>query len=311
MKAWIKRQTGASLFFNEQRTLAMLKKILQEPLLHFLLIGAGLFVAYAAVNPDAGGDKRIVVDDGRINNLMAVFEKTWNRQPTRKELKSLVDDYVLEEIYYREALKMGIDKNDAMIRRRLRQKMEFFASAATSMVEPDSAELQQYLEEHADKYQTDSRYSFEQVYISTDRSQTELEKVLNRTQQLLKQDEGADGDATLLPKSLNSVTAFEVERNFGSGFSKLLDEQPLGVWSEPLQSGLGLHFVKLNTRDAGELPPLQQVRDAVVRDWMYDKTQTLRADLERKLLNEYEVVIDLPTKSDSKIASSESTKEKI
>lgn len=272
----------------------MVKQLLKEPLLHFLLIGAGLFALYSAINPDAGNDKRIVVDDGRINNLISVFEKTWNREPSEQELKSLINDYVLEEIYYRQALEMGIDKNDAMIRRRLRQKMEFFAASAAATVEPDTAELEKYLRAHADKYQTDNLYTFQQVYISTDRSQQELEQVIKETQKSLENNQEINNDSSFLPASYNEVSGFEINRSFGQSFTKGLDSLPLNQWSGPVMSGLGLHFVRLSQRNAGRLPSLTQVHDAVLRDWMYDRTQTLRADLERTLLGKYQVIVDWP-----------------
>ncbi len=270
----------------------MFKKVIKEPLGHFLLAGAALFVLYSSVNPETASHNVIVVDDGRINHLSAVFEKTWNRPPSEQELKTIIDDYVLEEIYYRQALEMGIDKNDAMIRRRLRQKMEFFTSAAASMVEPDNAELEQYLLSHADKYKAGNRYSFEHIYLTTDRPQSELAARIKQVQHALQQDQSPVGDASLLPATFDNASAFNVERSFGKGFSQKLDTLTLNNWSTPLDSGLGIHFVKLTDRQVGTLPPLQAVRKQVVRDWMHQRTQKLRSEIENKLLNEYEVIVN-------------------
>ncbi|WP_371377921.1 peptidyl-prolyl cis-trans isomerase [Thalassotalea aquiviva] len=269
----------------------MYKNFIREPLFHFLLIGVALFILYSVVNPEQGGDKRIVVDDGRINHLSAMFEKNWNRQPSEQELKKIIDDYVLEEIYYRQALEMGIDKNDVMIRRRLRQKMEFFTSAAASMVEPETVELEAYLHQNADKYRTDNRYSFEQIYISTDRSHTKLTTKITQIQKALQQSYMPRGDASLLPNKVDQASAFNVDRSFGKDFSHKLDTLALNEWSEPLTSGLGVHFVKVTARQAGGLPSLQDVQEQVTRDWMYQKTQILRADIERKMLDEYDVIV--------------------
>ena len=272
-------------------------QILKEPLFHFLLIGFAIFSLYALVNPGAIPDKQVVVDDGRINNIIALFEKKWHRAPSDAELQGLIDDYVLEEIYYRQALKMGMDENDAIVRRRLRQKMEFFTTSAAAMVEPEEEDLKQYLQQHADKYKADNRYSFEQVYISPDHSREELKQKLSETKQALQQGESVSGDKNLLPQTLSNAGAFEVERTFGKDFSGKLDALPMGAWSDPLQSGLGWHFIKLTQRETGEMPALSQVRDAVMRDWVYEKSQTLRKDLERKLRSEYQVVVEWPNKT--------------
>lgn len=283
-----------------------MKQIVKEPLVHFLLIGFAIFSVYALVNPSTTQDKRVVVDNGRIKNIIAMFEKKWHRAPSDAELQGLIDDYVLEEIYYRQAIEMGMDQNDVIVRRRLRQKMEFFTTSAAAMVEPEEEDLKQYLQQNADKYKADNRYSFEQVYISSDRSPQELKHRLSETKQALMLGGSASSDRTLLPQSLSNASAFEVERIFGIGFSRKLDSLSMGTWSEPLQSGLGWHFIKLTQRKAGEMPALSQVRDAVMRDWVYEKSQTLRKELERKLRSEYPVVVEWPNNTNK-----DSTQDKI
>lgn len=280
----------------------MFKKFINEPLLHFLLIGATLFLLYTIVNPENSNGKRIVVDDGRINHLSVMFEKTWNRRPSEQELKKIIDDYVLEEIYYRQALEMGIDKNDVMIRRRLRQKMEFFTAAATSMVKPEDAELEAYLQRNADKYKIDSRYSFEHIYISTDRSKTELTAKLKQVQKALHNGQLLSGDISLLPKQVEKASASNVESMFGQNFTQKLDTLVLNEWSKPLKSGLGVHFVKLTERSPGTWPALQEVREQVIRDWMYQRTQKIRSDIERQMLDEYDVVVNWTTVARSSLA---------
>ena len=276
-------------------------RLFKEPLLHFVIIGAALFVLYTIMNPESmTSEKRIVVDDGRITNMVAVFERTWHRQPSREELQGLIDNYILEEIYYRQALAMGIDENDPVIRRRLRQKMEFFTSEAGARLAPEDVELEQYLQAHVDKYKTDNRYSFEQLYLSSDRSADQLEKLLQQTAQKLTRGEMADTDRTLLPGKFVTVTAFEVNRTFGDDFAKKLDSLPIGEWSTPLQSGLGFHFVKLSERQAGQLPPLAQVRDKLLRDWSYDKSLALKKELDKKLKDEYQVIVEWPKQAGGK-----------
>jgi hypothetical protein len=174
-------------------------KFLKEPLLHFMLIGAAFFALYAWLNPGAlQSERRIVVDEGRINSLAESFERSWNREPTQSELANLVDEFALDEIYYRQALSMGLDQNDAVVRRRLRQKIEFLAASAATVVQPGDVELQSFLEQNADQYRRPDRYSFRQVYVSPTRTGAELERRLAEVEDALNKGESVIGDSSLI-----------------------------------------------------------------------------------------------------------------
>jgi len=273
----------------------MFARILKDPLLHFLALGAALFALYIAVNPgSAGADRRIVVGGGQIEALAAHFARIWSRQPTSAELERLVDDYVLEEIYYREALALGLDKNDSVIRKRLRQKMEFFSDSAASLLEPGDAVLEEYLRANPERYRRDNIYRFRQLYFSTDRPAAELDAIVDRAAQALLQGEAVSGDVSMLETAFDGIGGSQVDRKFGAGFREQLDELVPGQWSGPLQSGLGLHFVYLDERIAGELPPLAEVRDRVERDWIYARSQQLKAEYADRLRAGYEVEIRWP-----------------
>ena len=211
-----------------------LKKLLNEPLTHFLLIGACLFGLYAFVNPNAmQSDKRIVVDEGQIASLKSRFQRVWQREPTKKELQSLIEEYVIEEIYYREALAMGIDKNDPVIRRRLRQKMESFTDNLTATLAASEQELKQYLQRHPEKFKSDSRYTFKHVYINTDRSPEKLQEIVTATQKVLQTGESVAGDSSLLPAQFTAADVFAIDRTFGQGFAAQLGTLSLNAWSPP------------------------------------------------------------------------------
>ena len=270
----------------------MLSKIIKEPLLHFLFIGACLFGLYAMINPDAmQSDKRIVVDQGQINSLSQRFQRVWQREPTEKELQSLIEDFVIEEIYYREALAMGIDKNDPVIRRRLRQKMEIYTDNLATTLAPSEQELNQYLQQHRDNFKTDNRYSFKQVYISTDRAEDKLQAIIASTQNALHKGESVSGDRSLLPEMFTEADSYSIDRTFGQGFAVKLDTLALNQWSQPLQSGLGIHFVMLSDRQQGQLPLLSMIRDKVEREWRFDQLQKIDQSLREKLLASYDVVL--------------------
>jgi hypothetical protein len=267
-------------------------KILKEPLLHFLFIGACLFGLYAWINPDAmQSDKRIVVDQGQVNSLAMRFKRVWQREPTKQEIQGLIEDYVIEEIYYREALAMGIDKNDPVIRRRLRQKMEIYTDNLATTLAPSEDALNRYLQQHPDKFKTENRYSFQQVYINTDIPEEQLQAKLTKIQSALQSGESVDGEGSLLPASFTDADGFVIDRTFGQGFAAQLDTLELNKWSPPLQSGLGLHFVLLSARQPGQLPTLASIRDKVEREWRFDKAQEIDKTLRQKLLASYDVVV--------------------
>jgi len=270
-------------------------KFLKEPLLHFLLIGAIFFGLYTWLNPDAmESDRHIVVDEGRINALAEAFERTWNRPPGNAELVSLVKDYALEEIYYRQALALGLDQNDAVIRRRLRQKVDFLSTSMATVAKPDESELQSFLDEHADIFLTSNRYSFEQIYVNPERSDAELEQRLSEIATALSKGETVDGDPTLMLRAFDGAPVQQVNNTFGSGFAGQLDDLPLNAWSRPLRSGLGFHFVRLSARETGVLPPLDDVREQVLRDWSYEKESEARRKVEADLLAGYQVDVEWP-----------------
>jgi peptidyl-prolyl cis-trans isomerase C len=265
---------------------------LKEPLLHFLIIGACLFGVYAWLNPDAmQSDKRIVVDQGQVNSLTMRFQRVWQREPSKQELQGLIEDYVIEEIYYREALAMGIDKDDPIIRRRLRQKMETYTDNLATTLAPSEDELNQYLQQHPDKFKTQSRYSFQQVYINTDIPEDQLQAKLTSIQSALQSGESVDSGSSLLPASFTDTDGFVIDRTFGQGFAAQLDTLELNQWSPPLQSGLGMHFVMLSARQPGQLPALASIRDKVEREWRFDKAQEIDKVLRKKLLASYDVVV--------------------
>jgi parvulin-like peptidyl-prolyl isomerase len=268
-------------------------KLIKEPLLHFLMIGAALFALYAWVNPESlGDDTQILVDAGRINQLQENFHRTWNRPPNSNELQELIDGFVIEEILYRQALAMGLDKDDSLIRRRLRQKMEFITADAVALYEASDDELQTYLDENPESFTRDAVYSFEQIYISTDRPSAELQSAVAEIEKSLHSGVDVPGDTSLLPQSFQQVAAFEVNRTFGSGFTRALDQAPIKQWSKPVSSDYGIHFVRLQARQPAQLPALADVRAAVEREWQNAKNQEVKAALLNDLKSGYRIVIE-------------------
>lgn len=273
-----------------------MKKLIKEPLVHFLLIGAALFLIYDRVNDgemeDAGA--QIVVSPGRVEQLARVFAKTWQRPPTREELQGLIDDFVLEEAYYRQAIEMGLDRDDTIIRRRLRQKLEFLTGDAASLVEPSDEELEQYLAEHEKLFRESGTYTFQQAYFNPEKHGAEPEEAIGAMLTAFQSGETDVGDSSLLPASYEQASQQEIDGTFGIGFCRQLDDLEPGEWQGPVRSGLGYHLVCVKSRTPGKLPELAKVRAAAEREWKNSKRQAIREEMNASLRGQYEVVVEWP-----------------
>jgi hypothetical protein len=276
------------------------KAWLREPLIHFLLIGVGLFVLYNVLNRgESDAPRDIVVSEARVEALAENFARTWMRPPTAQEVKGLVDDYVAEEVYYREAVAMGLDRDDLVIRRRLRQKMEFISADVAAATPPTDAQLQAYLEQHAEKFLMPPRLTFRQVFFSTDRrgegAARDAEKLLAE----LGAGRGpADplevGDPTLLPPTMEAAAPQDIANAFGDEFAAAIEDAPVGQWSGPLPSGFGVHLVKVDGREAGTAPTLAGIRPLVQREWEAEQRRSVENALLDKLRARYDVRVEGP-----------------
>lgn len=260
-----------------------LARFVGEPLLHFLLLGAALFAVYALFNRNSGTDERdIVITTGQIEHLAGTFENFNQRAPTETELKALIEDYVREEIYNRQAVGLGLDRNDAVIRYRLRQKMEFFAEEAAARAEPSDEQLRVYLTAHPDDFGVEQQYTFTHVYFNLEQRRDGLAHDMEETLKALKSGSvGANadelGDGFLLNQDFQSLPASEVAKLFGDSFAAQLAKLPIGEWRGPIESGYGMHLVWVHARSAARTPSLDEVRERVRREW---------ANVERKQANE-------------------------
>ncbi|MGR8980825.1 MAG: peptidyl-prolyl cis-trans isomerase [Gammaproteobacteria bacterium] len=276
-----------------------LKPILKEPLLHFLLLGAGLFVTYSLLQKPGSGDgsNEIVVTSGEIVHLAGGFAKIWQRPPTPLEMAGLVKDRVREEIYYREAMAIGLDRDDTVIRRRLRQKMEFIADDVLALTEPTDAELTAYLQLHPDSFRVEPRFTFRQVYLNPEMRGKNLARDAEQLLAKLNRIGGtADaeklGDPLLLKHAFVGLPISEIAKQFGATFAAKLSELPSGQWHGPIQSGYGVHLVLISERAESRLPALAEVRKAVRREW--DNTRRLQANEKfyEQLLQRYTVTVE-------------------
>lgn len=277
-----------------------MKKVLREPLLHFLLAGIALFFLYDVLRGgESDAPRDIVISEARVEALAESFAAVWMRPPTPQEIKGLIDDYVAEEIFYREGVAMGLDQDDTVIRRRLRQKMEFIAEDAAAAVEPTDEQLRAYLAQHAEKFVSPAESTFVQVFFSTekrgDQARVDAEKLLAELQAGRGAANPTDGgDPTLLPADMQAASPQAIANTFGSEFAAQVEEAPVGQWSGPLQSGFGLHLVRVDERVAGALPSFDDIRPLVLREWQAEQRTESNKRFLDSLRAKYDIRIEGP-----------------
>lgn len=273
----------------------MFRKLLREPLLHFLLLGLLLFGLFNVISGRQGGaDRRIVINDATVGSLVQSFQGTWQRPPTLQELRGLIDNRIREEVLYREGVALGLDRDDTVIRRRVLQKLDVISEESMSQEAPSDAVLDIWLQQHAASYAQPAVLDFEQVLFDPVRHGARLQADIDAA--LLRLRAGADpskiGDQSLLPTRALASPADMVARDFGEQFASVLVAAPLGVWQGPVNSGYGVHLVRVDKRVPGHPAALAEVRTAVERDWESDRRNRAKEDYYRRLRQGYSVVIE-------------------
>ena len=276
-----------------------LGRFVHEPLVHFLLLGALIFGVFKIISSETIEPGKILITQGRIESLEIAFSRTWQRPPTASELEGLIRDYVREEVFAREAVALGLDKDDTIIRRRLRQKLEFVSEDVAAHAEPTDEQLREYLKAHADAFRGDRRFTFSQVYLDPQRRGANLnrdaEQILARLSRSgSKADIAALGDSLMLENEFKALPAREAVKQFGEKFAAKLDEMRPGQWQGPIESGFGVHLVLISERTDGSLPALDDVRAEVRREWINARRMEANEKFYQILRQRYVVTIERP-----------------
>ena len=280
-------------------------KLLKEPLFHFLVLGTCLFVFYQWIGngyqesvPD-----EIVVTSGRIENLANLFEKTWQRSPSQTELEELIQNHVREEVLYREALALGLDRDDPIVRRRLRQKIEFLSDDLMALEEPSEEVLKTFLVEHPDSFRQEARLSFRHIYLNPEKRGTALNddvrSLLAHLRSIPEEDFSQLGDSLMIKQRYQDESENEILKVFGPRFLSPLLEAPIQTWFGPVPSGYGLHMVFIEARTDSRAPSLDEVHDAVVREWSAVRRKETSEAFYHELLKRYTVTIEKPPQDPS------------
>ena len=213
----------------------MLKRFFSEPIVHFAALALAIFAIYGALAPSSGEvrEGEIVVSAPKIEQMAAVFAKTWQRPPSPTELKRLIDGYVEEEIYVREALALGLDKDDTVIRRRLQQKMEFMNDAGAEALTPTDADLEGYLKAHAETFAIAPETGFQQIFFNPDKHGDRIGADADAVLKQLKADPALSpetlGDASLLPAEMTPTAASSIGDMFGTDFAAAVGAAPVSA----------------------------------------------------------------------------------
>lgn len=267
---------------------------LREPLVHFLIAGAVLFVAMSGRAPDLG-ERRIIVDEPVVAGLVNHHVRAFRRPPTADELDGLIRDHVRGEVYYREALRLGLDADDDVVKKRLRNKMLAIAGAEAEAARPRDTELQALLDADPARYAAPPMYRLQQLYLGPDT--TALRAAA--TAALRRTAEGATPaiavEALPLPGRFDDASQTDLAEQLGDEFAAALARLPVGVWTGPVVSGFGLHLVRIERRVQPPPPRLADVRQRLENDWRSAAVRKAQDAHLQQLLDNYAVEIKRPS----------------
>lgn len=274
-----------------------LTPILKSPVVLSLIAGFLLFLIYSSIDDYIDRkNRRVLVSSEQVLLLAESFSRTWNRPPTESEMEAQIENHIKDEVFYREAVALGLDKSDAAVKRRLRQIMELMLDDYATVV-PSEDQLRQYLRDNPDKFRRDPIISFRQIYF-TEENEAGARTMVNR----LRNGETVDlenvGGLALIPNEFVEEDKRGIESVFGTQFTVGLLELETDRWEGPVRSAYGWHLVYVSERIDGEVPDLNEVWDEVEREWAFERRQELKEEQYRRMREKYDVTVLLP-ESDS------------
>jgi peptidyl-prolyl cis-trans isomerase C len=274
-----------------------MKKVLREPLLHFLLIGGLLFLITSWINKEKlDRSQQIIIDDAIIQRIALQYQAQMGTLPPKQTLDAMINDYIRDEVYYREALKTGLDKDDEVIRRRLSQKYAFVQNDITADKAPSDEELQQFYADHTQLFRDSATVSFTHIYFSSDNSGSDA--AVQRAYDVLKklavsETIGATqpGDPFPLQYHYSGITRLDAKETFGTTpFVDSLFCIPVRRWSKPVRSGYGWHLIYIQNRTDARVEPFNAVKGAVLQAWTEDQRRQANETNYKKVESQYTIV---------------------
>ncbi len=284
--------------------MSSIRRFLREPLLHFLLIGAALFAVYAYFQPAVGGvepPRQIALSLDDLSQLALSFQAQWRRLPTPEELSRLVEDRVREEVLYREALALGLDKDDSIVKRRMAQKMQFLAEDIAAAHEPSTEELKAWYAKNSEKFALSTRVSFRHAYFSPDRRGPRAhEDAASTLGKLTGQPEDSPlaaslADAFMFQDYYGDRTSEQLAKEFGPQFAQAVAKLTPGSWQGPIQSGYGWHLVFIDSVVPGRIPDFEEVEPEVKTAWLTDQKEKAWRKASDEMRAKYTVLLPSPS----------------
>jgi hypothetical protein len=286
-----------------------MKRLLREPLIHFLLIGAALFALYHFVQPARSASpssKEIQVSPDELAQLAVLFQSQWKRDPTPDEFGHLVEQKVQSEVLYREALAMGLDKNDEIVKRRLALKMQFLAEDVAAAREPTTDELKSWFEKNRAKFAQPPRLSFRHLYFSPDRRGTrareDAAKALARLAGQPEDTKVAEGvaDAFMFQEYYRDRAPDYLGKEFGPQFAVAVERLKPGSWQGPIESGFGWHLVFMDTVIPGRVPEFEEIEADVKTAWLSERKALAWDKAYKEMRAKYTVLLPAPPADNGK-----------
>jgi len=280
-----------------------MKRLLREPLIHFLLVGAALFAAYHYLQPAQGAapsSKQIQLSVDQLAQLAVLFQSQWRRDPTPEEFGRMVEQKVQSEVLYREALAMGLDKDDEIVKRRMAQKMQFLAEDVAAAREPSTDELRIWFARNTDKFALPKRVSFRHLYFSPDRrGNGAREDAAKALAQLAGQPEDAKlaeslADPFMLQDYYRDRAPDYLGKEFGPQFAQAVEKLPTGSWQGPIESGFGWHLVFVDTVIPGRVPDFEEIEADVKTAWLGEQKALAWDKAYREMRAKYTVLLPVP-----------------
>lgn len=281
-----------------------IKRWLREPLLHFLLIGIAGFAVYSYMHRGRGGfesSRQITLSVDELRQTNTVFESQWHRQPTAAEFQAMVEDKVREEVLYREALAMGLDKDDTIVKRRMAQKMQFLAEDVAAAHEPTTAELKAWFDNNSNKFALPSRYSFRHLYFSPDKrgknAQDDAGKALSKIAGQPEDSKRAISlaDPFMFQDYYGDRTPEALAKEFGPQFAVAFEKVKPGSWQGPIESGYGWHLVFVDTVIPGRIPALEEIESDVKTAWLGEQKATAWQKAYAEMRAKYVLLVPAPS----------------
>jgi hypothetical protein len=268
-------------------------KAIKDPLIHFLIMGGLLFIFVSLWGNGRPAQNEIIVTTTTQKHLADLFEITWQRKPSADELKNLTQEHIKEEIYYREALALGLDENDTIVRRRMRQKLEFMQEDLQSFTTPTEDQLVAFFKAHIDKYMTDTIVSFQQIVVAPKKLGEQATEVVEALSQL---NAGLAPQrlsrSSLLPVSMKLETEKTVTNTFGRDFMQQIKIAKTGVWTGPVYSGFGTHLVLISLRQPARPLSFKQARERVAIDYIQFQREQAARQYYQTLKDQYRIRIE-------------------